>query len=111
MNVKQQLLLYLIANYPFLRGIFQLVKTFDRADFPSNISSNLESLLQDGLIVVDELFDNKTPASYIATNKGLIYLYNEVKIESLILYVNTFDYPDQLLMTLKVDDNTEQRTT
>src|SRR5688572_20346695 len=103
MNRKQQLLLYLVANHPFLRGIYQLVKTFDRASFPGDISSNLEPLLKEELIKVDKLFDNMTPASYLATKKGLEYLNTEVKIESLIQYVKTLDYPDQLLMALKVE--------
>lgn len=102
MSEKQQLLLYLIANHPYLQGIYQLVKVFDRANFPSEISANLEPLLKGGLIEVDSLFDNNTPASYRATNKGLNYLNNSVRAENLIQYVKTFDYPDQLLMALNV---------
>ena len=111
MNNNQQLLLYLIANHPFLQGIYQLVKTFDRANFPGEISSNLEPLLKEGFIEVEKLFDNNTPASYRATRKGQEYLNNSVKTENLIQYVKTFDYPDQLLLALNVQGDTEQRTT
>lgn len=111
MNKKQQLLLYLIANHPLLQGIYQLVKTFDRANFPSEISSNLAPLLKEELIEVDKVLANNTPASYRATRKGLEYLNNSAKTENLIQYIKTFDYPDQLLMALKVEDDNEQRTT
>lgn len=111
MNSKQQLLLYLIANHPSLQGIYQLVKTFDRVNFPSEISTNLEPLLKKELIEVDKLFDNNTPASYRATRKGLEYLNKSVITENLIQYVKTYDYPDQLLLALNVQNDTEQRTT
>ena len=97
-------MLYLIANHPFLRGIYKLINTFDRADFPSEISSNLEPLLKEELIEVEKLFYNNTPASYRATSKGLEYLNKTVKTESLIKYVKTLHYPEQLLMALKGED-------
>lgn len=102
MTEKQHLLLYLIATYPFLREIYQLVKVFDRANFPAEVSMNLEPLLRQGLIEVDRLFENKTPASYRVTNKGLEYLNEAVRFESLVEYVKTMENPTQILKALKV---------
>jgi hypothetical protein len=110
MSEKQKLLLYLIANYPFLGSIYQLVKLFDRADFPGNVSPHLEHLHKNGMIEVDKVVGN-SPISYRPAKKGAEYVKGAVHVGSLILYVKTFDYPDQLLIALKVEDDTEQRTT
>ena len=101
MSEKQQLLLYLIARYPFLREIYQLVKVFDRASFPAEVSVNLEPLIKERLIEVGELFDNNTPKNYRTTEKGLEYVNKTIKVDSLIQYVKTLDDPSQLLMALK----------
>ena len=102
MSEKQKLMLYLIANYPFLREVYQLVKVFDRVSFPAQIAFNLEPLIKEGLVEVDRLFDNNTPAAYRATAKGLEYLKEKISVEHLIQYVKTLNDPTQLLMALKV---------
>lgn len=69
MTTKQKLMLFLISCEPGFRDIYTMVKLYDRADFPSNVTENLQTLLQNGFIVVTENFDNGTPNKYGITEK------------------------------------------
>jgi hypothetical protein len=74
MTVKQKLILFLISCDPGIRGIYKMVQIYDRADFPSKMTENLEPLLNDNLIFVSENFDNGTQAFAInvASRKTII---------------------------------------
>ena len=97
MTTKQKLMLFLISCEPGFRDIYTMVKLYDRADFPSNVSENLQVLLDNGYIVVTENFDNGTPNKYGITEKGQEYLDRNFDAAEIVYYIKTMDNPRQLL--------------
>ena len=94
---KQILILYLIASKPGIKGIYTLVKIFDRADFPANMTKNLEPLLKKNLITVSEKFDNGTEREYRITDKGKNLLLFDFDAVKTINYIKTLNEPKLLL--------------
>ena len=94
---KQILILLLILSEPGVKGIYTLVKIFDRADFPSNISQNLKSLLENHLIKVEENFDNGTPKNFTITEKGKSFLNNNFVDSEILEFVKQMDDPKLIL--------------
>ena len=97
MTTKQKLMLFLISCEPGFRDIYKMVKLYDRAEFPSNVSENLQVLLDNGYIVVTENFDNGTPNKYGITGKGQEYLDRNFDAAEIVYYIKTMDNPRQLL--------------
>jgi hypothetical protein len=97
MTTKQKLILFLISCDPGIRDIYTMVKVYDRADFPSNMTENLKSLLDNNLIFVAQNFDNGTANKYEATENGKTYLDQNFEPEEVINYIKTMDNPEQLL--------------
>ena len=96
-TTNQKLILFLIYCDPGIRDIYTMVKVYDRANFPSNISANLKPLLDNKLIFVSETFDNGTASKYGITESGKKYLDQTFDTEEVINYVKTMENPDQLL--------------
>ena len=94
---KQLLILFLIASMPKFRGIYTLVKIFDRVDFPSKMTENLDSLLNKNLICVAEYFDNGTAKSYQVTEDGESFISHNFNAMKTIDYIKTMDEPKLLL--------------
>jgi hypothetical protein len=78
-------------------GIYSLVKIFDRTQFPSNLTDDLNSLLKDKLIRIEKNFDNGTPSEYGITKDGVQYLDSNLKINVIIEYIKTMDDPELIL--------------
>lgn len=93
LNKKQILILFLIASEPGIKGIYSLVKLFDKADFPARISENIDKLLQNHLIVVSENFDNGTPKNYKITENGKVFLKHNFNDLEILEYVKEMDEP------------------
>jgi len=102
MNNKQKLLLFLISSNPGIKDIYTLVKVFDRADFPSEISKDLKALVDNNSIFVSETFDNGTPNKYEITNDGKKYLENNFDDSETINYIKTMSNFDLLLNITKL---------
>jgi hypothetical protein len=98
---KQILILFLISSEPGIRGISSLMKLFDRADFPSNISSNLNELLKNNLITVFENFDNGTAKNYKISESGKNFLIANFNDSEIIEFVENMDEPKLILEITK----------
>lgn len=98
---RQILILFLISSEPGIKGIYSLVKLFDRADFPARISENLNELLLKNLIIISENFDNGTAKNYRTTEKGEIFLKNNFNDLEIIKYVAKMQEPILLLEITK----------
>ncbi|WP_136669323.1 hypothetical protein [Flavobacterium sp. H122] len=94
---KQILILYLIASEPGIKGIYTLVKIFDRADFPANMTENLNPLLKENLISISEKFDNGTAKEYKITQEGENFLKLNFDALKTINYIKTMDEPKLIL--------------
>lgn len=105
MTQKQKLILFLISCDPGVRDIYRLIKFFDRADFlnnPSNMTENLNVLLNDSLIVASKWFDSKIePSEYSITEQGKIYLVKNFDDNEIIDYINKMAEPGILLEVTK----------
>ena len=97
MTSKQKLILFLISCDPGIRDIYNMVKIYDRADFPAKMGENLKPLLDNKLIYVTDNFDNGTPNKYGITDNGKAYLNNYFNDIEIIEYIKTLDNPDFLL--------------
>lgn len=97
MTIKQKLILFLISCDPGIRSIYKMVYIYDRADFPSKMTENIEPLLKDNLIFVSENFDNGTPSIYSITEKGKEFLNNNFVDTEVIEYIKTMQNPELLL--------------
>jgi DNA-binding MarR family transcriptional regulator len=97
MTTRQKLILFLIYCNPGIRDIYQMVKVYDRADFPSSMEENLKPLLEEGLIYVSKNLDNGTPFIYEITEEGIIYLEQNFDDIEIIEYVKNMQNPYLLL--------------
>lgn len=97
MTNKQKLILFLINCEPGIREIHKMVKIYDNADFPSNMSENLKPLLDNNFIFVSQNFANGTPSKYEITENGRIYLNENFDAEQILNYIKTIDNPETLL--------------
>lgn len=93
LNKKQILILFLIASEPGVKGIYSLVKLFDKADFPARISENISKLIENNLIVIFENFDNGTPKNYKITENGRFFLKQNFNDLEILEYVKEMDEP------------------
>jgi len=98
---KQILILFFISSDPGIRGISSLMKLFDRADFPANISLNLEVLLQNNLITVFESFGNGTAKKYKISENGKNFLIDNFNDSEIIRFVKSMDEPKLILEITK----------
>ena len=53
-TIRQKLILFLIDCEPGIRDIYRMVKIYDQADFPSNMTKNLKPLLEEGFIYISK---------------------------------------------------------
>jgi DNA-binding MarR family transcriptional regulator len=97
MTIKQKLIIFLISCDPGIRDIYTMVKVYDRANFPSNMTENLKPLLDNNLIFVSQNFDNGTANKYEITENGKKYLDQNFVADEVINYIKTMDNPEQLL--------------
>jgi predicted transcriptional regulator len=97
MTVKQKLILFLISCEPGIRDIYTMVRVYDKANFPFDISVNLEVLLSNNLIFVVQNFENGTANKYEITEDGKVCLEKNCNDKELINYINTLEQPDQIL--------------
>ncbi len=98
---KQLLMLFLISGDPGVRGIYTLMKLFDRADFPSKIRENIDALLSNGFVIIFERFDNGTEKSYQTTKEGKEYLRVYFSISEILQYIQSMDHPALILEITK----------
>ena len=101
MTVEQELVLYLISCEPGIKDIYTMIKVYDRADFPFEITNKLNSLLEKKYIFVDKYFDNGTPNTYAITEIGKAYLAENLKSKEITNYIKKMDNPEQLLFITK----------
>lgn len=97
MTIKQKLILFLISCDPGIRDIYKMLKVFDRADFPANMTENLKPLLENNMIFVAQNFNNGTANKYEITETGKKYLEQNFVADEVINYIKTMDNPEQLL--------------
>jgi len=97
MTIKQKLIMFLISCEPGIKDIYTMVKVYDRADFPSNMTESLKPLLDNNLIFVSQNFDNGTANKYEITEHGKKYLDQNFVPDEIINYIKTMDNPEQLL--------------
>jgi hypothetical protein len=109
MTTKQKLILFLISCEPGIRDIYTMVKLYDRADFPSNMTENLQPLLEGNLICVTENFENGTPNKYGVTEKGISYLSQNATDNEIIEYIKTLNNPDFLLQLTQLNINNKNK--
>ena len=103
MTSKQKLILFLISSDPGIRSIYDLVKHFDKADFPSEMTKNLKVLLDQKLIQPSKWFDSKIePSEYSITNDGKIYIDNYLNDAEILGYLNNLPTQGILLEITKV---------
>ena len=74
-----------------------MIKVYDQADFPANMSENLQPLLDNNLIVATQNFENGTPNKYEITENGKTYLDKNFDDEEVISYIRTMHNFEQLL--------------
>lgn len=94
---RQKLILFLISCDPGIKGIYKMVTIFDRADFPSNITENVEVLINNELAYVIKYFDNGTPSDYEITEKGKGYLQRNLSTSEIIEHIKSMENPELLL--------------
>ena len=96
---KDILVLLLITVDPGVRGIHRLNLILDRASFPFEVGLSLEKLIALEYISVAKYYDetNRSPTSYIPTEKGKKYIAAELNEEKIMQYIQSMENPDHLL--------------
>ncbi len=97
MKLKQLLILFLISCNPGIRSIYTLIRVFDRADFPSDLSGTLKILLNNNYIQITQNFKNGTPKEYGITEHGKIFLDKYFNQDEAINFIKTMQDPEFLL--------------
>jgi DNA-binding MarR family transcriptional regulator len=97
MTPKHLLILFLISCKPGIRSIYTLIRVFDRADFPSELSEPLKILLNNNYIQITQNFDNGTPKEYGITEDGKIFLDKYFNEDEAIDYIKKMQTPEFLL--------------
>jgi DNA-binding PadR family transcriptional regulator len=103
MQLKEQLVLFLINCEPGLKGVNTLIRILDRANFPSEIGKSLQTLVDLKYIKITRYYDNtnRVPTLYASTEKGKDYLKLELNETKLIEYIANMDDPEFLLNLVK----------
>lgn len=97
-SIKQKLILYLISCEPGIKDIYSLVKVFDKADFPSEMTENLNFLIENHMIKVEQYFENGSAKKYKITETGRGFLKENFIDTEVINYIKTMDNQEQLLL-------------
>ena len=97
LTTRQKLILFLIDADPGIRDIYRMVELYDRADFPSNMTEHLDTLLNAAYIRISKWFDNGTPAAYEISEKGKSYLTQHFQATEAIEHVKQMRNPELLL--------------
>jgi hypothetical protein len=106
MTNKQKLILFLIHSDSGVNSIYGLVKQFDRADFPGNVSKEIAVLIEQGYIKVSKYFDNGTASDYVATEIGIQYIVDNFNGNEMLEYIQKMRIPNFLYkLTQKLIDN------
>jgi hypothetical protein len=85
---KQKLMLFYI-HCKFSNNEYHLIKTFDRWDFPSELASNLEPLIENQFIIT---LKNNTGLNYFySTKKGEEYISQKCFLDNIINYVESLE--------------------
>ncbi len=90
---KHTLMLFLIASEPGIKSVYDMVRIFDRADFPAMVRENLDTLLNEKLIVISKYFENGHPMEYEITENGRVYLKDNLDPKELIRCIQKMDNP------------------
>ena len=77
------------------------MKLFDSADFPANLSSNLDELLKNNLITAFENFDNGTEKNYKISENGKHFLTANFNDSEIIEFAGNMDEPRLILEITK----------
>jgi DNA-binding PadR family transcriptional regulator len=93
--------MFLISCDPGIRDIYTMTNIYDRADFPSKVTENLDILLDNNLIYVAQNFDNGTANKYEITENGRKYLDENFDAEEVVCFIKTLDNPNQLLSIIQ----------
>jgi hypothetical protein len=101
MEQIEKLILFLVNADPGIKGIYALVRLFDRVNFPGKIGESIDKLMEKNFIVVTNLFDNGTPAEYDTTKEGKEYLKTEFKGDEILEYIKIFDNSEILYLLTK----------
>ncbi|MGL5888487.1 MAG: hypothetical protein ACRC3B_01300 [Bacteroidia bacterium] len=97
MTSKQRLILFFIET-KFADNQYSLVKYLDRSSyFPSELSENLNPLLENEYIIVRDYLSNGTPFSYSITEKGKEYLNTSLNPHELIDFANSCTSPEFMI--------------
>lgn len=95
-SLRDQLVLLLISKSG-INNIFQLVMKFDRCDFPGRVENNLLTLLDNQLIHVLAVDKFNHPVKYATTQKGEVFLKNDIDSEIIIDHIKKMSNPDFML--------------
>lgn len=104
MGQKEKLILFLINADRGIKGIYGLVRHFDRANFPGEVGKSIDQLLKLKYVVVTGHFDNGTRAEFEATEAGREYLRKEFNKEEILRYIATFDNPELTYLYVTKND-------
>ncbi len=100
MTTKQKLVLFFVYM-DFAKSGYDLIKHFDKADFPAKLDENLKPLLDNDFIVVSKLLYNGTPSEYSITEKGRNYFANNFDEQEILNYIWTLDNPEHIIEITK----------
>jgi hypothetical protein len=95
MGQKEILILFLVKIDPGIRTIYGLVRHFDRANFPAEMSKSIDKLLGQNLIKVTGYspYPAGEPWDFEITEGGKKYLTQHFDKAEMLKYVETFDNP------------------
>jgi DNA-binding PadR family transcriptional regulator len=86
-------MLFLIASEPGIKSVYDMVRIFDRADFPAMVNESLDALLNEKLIVISNYFENGHPMEYEITENGIAYLKHNLDPKELIRCIQRMENP------------------
>ena len=95
-------MLFLISCDPGIRDDYNMIRLYDRSDFPANLKENLKPMLADGLIRPSKYYDNKQIKEYEITEKGELYLDKNFDETEIFNYIKTVHSPDHLMEITKI---------
>ncbi|MGQ0828610.1 MAG: hypothetical protein ACT4ON_09465 [Bacteroidota bacterium] len=100
MTNKHKLILFLIASDPGVKSLYKLIQLFDRCCFPSDMTANLQYLLDNNLIRPSKWFEKPykvEPSEFEVTDEGKNYLDKNYVDQEIVDYLKSCSTPGILL--------------
>jgi DNA-binding PadR family transcriptional regulator len=94
-------MLFLISENPGIRSDYDMIRLYDRTIFPSNLTENLDPMLDEGLIKPSKYDKNEHVSEYEITEKGLLYLKENFDETEVFEFIKTGHNPNLLMDVTK----------